>query len=382
MDWKPYGSCCHRCAVHSDAAFCPECGHAFIRCMAFAECGSLISPTQACPVCVAPSLLLDAGAVKQSKAGERVSVPLILRNDSPAARTLWVKRIVKYDGLAEEPVPLTWEQLEPRAERRFELDTPPLTEGGTHTVRFILVLASRHKGVEEDYAFGASVTLTVSGQHVQQIVQNIDLSGATFGTGGMVYTPLNTPAAQQTGNPISNDRERIALDRAEKYELEQGIRGYARDALRVPRHVTFHFASFPAADHPMNGSTLTAGGRLVCGRNSRRPRDAGTLPSDLCLRAYHPQTGALDEAGTLAISRHHFDVLVVNDRLCLHVRTTHGVDLNGKTLAAGALVPLASGDRLAPIPGRADIVALQVRFVASFGSVERVELHRTPAIAA
>lgn len=202
MDWTPYRPCCHRNATDAEAGFCPECGHAFLRCMAFAECRSLVTPTDACPVCVAPLLMIDAGAVVQSKTGDRVSVPLILHNGSPAARPIWVKRIVKWDGRVEEPLALTWEQIEPGAERTFTLDTPPLAEGGTHTMRLLLVIASRYKGLEEEYAFAARTTITVSGRDPQNVTQHLNFTGAVFQTGGLVNTHLNTrPEAGPEARP-------------------------------------------------------------------------------------------------------------------------------------------------------------------------------------
>src|SRR5262245_15803280 len=153
MDWKPYRACCNRFAADPDVAFCPECGHSFIRCMAFAECGSLVTPTQACPVCVAPALMIDAGAVTQSRTGERVSVPLILRNNTTGSRPIWVKQIFKTHDRVDEPVALTWEQIDPQTERHFTIDLPPLAEGGTHALRMLFVLASRYRGIEEVYAY-------------------------------------------------------------------------------------------------------------------------------------------------------------------------------------------------------------------------------------
>ncbi len=382
MEWNPYGACCQRHAIDAAAGFCPDCGHALLRCMAFADCGSLVTPTQACPVCVAPALMIDAGAVVQSKAGERLSVPLILRNATPSARPFWVKRIVKWDGRVDEPVALTWEQIEAGAERHFTLDTPPISEGGTHTLRAIIVIASRYKGLEEEYAFAASMAINVTGQDTQLIVQNINLSGAQFQTGGLVNTQLNTRQASGTSPSALQDRTVLSLERAEKFELEHGIRGYRELNLRVPRHVEFSFHGFRAAERPPDGSTMLQGGRFACGRNARTP-DPGTgaIPNDICLRAYDPRSGAVDEPATLAISRHHFDLVVVNDRLSVHARSTHGLELNGKPLESGRVEPLEEGDRLAPIPGRPDKLALEVRFSASVGSVDRIAISRTPGMA-
>lgn len=381
MDWRPYKACCQRYASDGEVGFCPECGHPFLRCMAFTECRSLVTPTQPCPVCVAPALMIDAGAVVQSKTGERLSVPLILLNGSPAARPLWVKRVVKWDGRVDEPVALTWEQLDPGTERRFTVDTPPMAEGGTHTLRLILVLASRYKGIEEEYAFAAGMSLSVSGPDTQQVIQNINLAGANFQTGGMVHTQLNTKNTGSTAPSGLQDRTMLALERAEKYELEQGIRGYRKDGLRVPRHVEFAFSGFPNDDQPADGSTAIQRGRLAFGRNSRTPNpENNPVPNDVCLRAYDARTGRIDEPATMAISRHHFDLIVVNDRLCVQARATKGMELNGQALSPGDVLPVVPGDRIVPIPGRSDRLTLQVSFVDSIGSVDRVQVSRTPAV--
>lgn len=382
MDWQPYRACCPQYASDAESRFCPDCAHPFMRCMAFAECKSLVTPTEACPVCVAPELLIDAGAVVQSKTGERLSVPLILRNGSPAARPIWVKRIVKRDAGVDEPVALTWEHIEPGAGRHFTLDTLPLAEGGTHTVRVIVVIASRYKGLEEEYAFAARVPITVSGQDTQQVIQNINLSGAQFGTGGLLNVQGRTQETPGTTPGVLRDSTLLSLERAEKYEIQNGVRGYREENLRVPRHVEFSFSGFRSSDSPPNGTTLLLGGRLACGRNSRTPDpSANAIPSDLCLRAYDRRTGAVDEPATLAISRHHFDLVVVNDRLCVQARSTHGMELNGEAMASGEVAPLAPGDRLSPIPGHPDKLTLQINFSASIGSVDRIDISRTPAMA-
>lgn len=379
MDWQPYRACCLRPAADADVAYCPECGHALLRCMAFAECRGLVSPLEACSQCVAPTLMIDAGAVVQSKTGERVSVPLILRNDAPAGRSIWVKRIVKWDGRVNEPLALTWEQLDAGTERRFTLDTPPMAEGGRHTLRVILTLASRYKGVEEEYAFAAGMSIDVSAPDAQQVVQNINLSGAQFQTGGMVHTALNTKGSGGAAAEATRDRRVVALERAEKYELEEGIRGYKSHGVRVPRNVSFAFRGFRPEDTPPSGATLVTGGRFVCGRNSRQPDPTGqSLPSDLSLRVYD-RRGALDEAATMAISRHHFDLVVANGRLCVQTRTTRGMEINGQASTAGALVPVGPADKVVPIPGRAEKLALQFSFASAHGVVERIDVMRTPS---
>jgi hypothetical protein len=121
-------------------------------------------------------------------------------------------------------------------------------------------------------------------------------------------------------------------------------------------------------------------GRLAFGRNSRSPDPASNAaPNDVSLRVYD-RKGQVDEPATRAVSRHHFDLVLVNDRLCVHTRTTHGMEVGTTPLASGAVVPLKSGDRLVPIPGRPEKLTLQVSFTSSIGSVDRVTISRTPGM--
>jgi hypothetical protein len=383
MEWRPYGACCYRGALQTDSAFCPECGRTLLRCMAFSECFSLIAPTQPCPVCIAPELAIDKGAITQSKIGERLSIPLVLRNASKVERAIFVTAIVKAEGKAYEPLALPWEHVEPQSERRFTVETAPLAQGGTHAVGIIATLASRYKGREERYAYAGRVSIVVESPDQQQIVQNINLAGAQFETGGLVHAPVSSRPVGGTSPSVLRVREAIPFERAERYEIEQGIRGYGETGVRVPRDVSFTFSGFLPADHPGDGVAVGMGGALSCGRNSRR-FDAQTnpFPNDLCLRIHDQRTGAIDEDATRSLSRHQFDFLVLNDRLCVQVRSSGGLEHNGRKLATGEVRVLRDGDRLAPLPGRAEKLELVVRFRSSVGSAEAIEIAREPRMRA
>jgi hypothetical protein len=106
------------------------------------------------------------------------------------------------------------------------------------------------------------------------------------------------------------------------------------------------------------------------------------VPSDVCIRAYDARSGSVDEPATMAISRHHFDFLVVNDRLCVQARTTRGMQVNTTDVASGEIVPIGPGDRIVPIPGRPEKLTLQIAFSESIGSVDRIDVSRTPPMKA
>ncbi len=385
MDWQPYKDCCVRSAatVDADVGYCPDCGHVLMRCAAFSECRSLVTPTQPCVSCVAPVLMIDSGAVISAKAGERMSVPLILLNSSTAGRTLWLKRIAKREGRTEEQITLPWEQLDARTERRLTLDTPPMVDGGTYTLNVILVLATRYKGLEEEYAYSAAVSVTVATS--DRVAENFafTVSGAAQGTGAghNVLANFRTDRAAEMAAAALENRKILPLERAERYELEQGIRGYRAEGLRVLRNVDFSFSGFRAEDTPNTGAALMARGRMLFGRNSRMPAPAANAtPNDVCLRAFEPRSKKVDEPATMAISRHHFELVVVNDRLCIHARATGGMQVNSDDLTSGQVFPVMPGDRIVPIPGRGDKLTLRVAFASAIGVVERIDVSRTPAV--
>jgi len=348
--------------------------------MAFAECGSLVAPTDPCPVCFAPQLMIDAGAVVHSKKGERIAVPLVLLNGSAGGRPFWVKRLMKRDGGVDHPLALTWERVEAGRERHFTLDTAPLAEGGTHTLGILLVIGSRYKGLEEEYAYATDILMRVSGQDAQQVQQTTIFTGPV-GDNTLVNSKMQTAGSSDTAPVGLQNRMLLTFRREDRYELDHDIRGYRQERLRVFRDVEFTFSGFPADDGPPDGNLKLCGGRVACGRNSRNPDPNTNAPAnDLSLRVYD-RKGAIDEPATLAISRHHFDLVVVNDRLCIHARTSHGLELNREMIASGAVAPVTPKDRIVPIPGRPDKLTLQVSFSSSSDVVERIDVRRTPTVA-
>lgn len=380
MEWRPYAGCCHRQALAVDSAFCAECGRLLLRCMAFQECLSLVTPGGACPICVAPALWLDKGAVTQSQLGRRLAIPFVLRNASGAGRPLRVESIVAREAAGEVPVPLPWEEIDAQSERGFTVETPPLDQAGMRSLDLLATLASRYKGREERYAFGASVKLEIDTAEPTQIVQNINLSGAQFATGGMIHAPVAGRTAAGRAPAALSERLPVAFERAERFEITHGIRGYRSGALRVPRSVEFAFPGFRESECPPKGATIGQRGALACGRAGRQFDAArNPLPSDLSLRVHDPRTGALDERAVAFISRHHFDLLVMNDRLHVVPRGGNGLEVNGKRLAIGGVHELADGDELVPIPGHRELLALKIRFRAALGIVETIEIAREPA---
>ena len=71
-------------------------------------------------------------------------------------------------------------------------------------------------------------------------------------------------------------------------------------------------------------------------------------------------------------------MVVANDRLYVQAKAPGGIEVNNELVPSGTVAELRPGDRLVPIPGRPEKLALQVAFAKSRNSVERINLTRTP----
>ncbi|MCB1806950.1 MAG: hypothetical protein KDJ99_17885, partial [Candidatus Competibacteraceae bacterium] len=118
---------------------------------------------------------------------------------------------------------------------------------------------------------------------------------------------------------------------------------------------------------------------LRCGRNSRR-HDAqhNPQPNDLCLRAYDPQTGLLDAAGSKTISRQIGEFLLRNDRL--YLQAAAALQRNNERLDSGALYPVFDGDSFTLAGGMTHAFTVTLRFRTRLGEVDLICFERTPAV--
>ena len=343
---------------------------------------SLVEPLTPCPVCVAPALLVDTGAVTRARVGERLAIPLVLANASTVERPLWVSRArARLGGGGFFPVDLPWERLGPGEERTFHVDSGALEAGGMGVLEVQLALGTRYRGYEERYLFGGAVRFAAEAEAAGSVVQNIDLSGAQFGTGGLVHVPTSLSGAERAGPQAASERVALPFARCERHEVELGLRGYAGTGQLVPRTVEFRFAGFPDQHAPARSAALGARGTLGFGRNLRRyDAERNADPSDVVLRILDPATGETDAEASTYISRRHFEMRVLDNRLCLHVLSANGVEVNGQRLAASTLHVLEDGDRIAPLAGRAEALALALGFeTRPDGVVERIRIDRHPA---
>jgi len=379
MEWNGYSECCRKAALNPAASFCTTCRTPLMRCMNFADCLQLVEPTKPCPVCIKPELVIEAGTTVSGGIGARLSLPLKLRNfNRQIRRPIYLKALVKNEsGKGHQSVDLNWEIVEPATERTFYVEAGPFDADGVTRVELLLTIAMRSKeGYEEAYLFSGSLLLSITRDSNQQVIQNIDLSGAHFETGGLVHTKLD---ANQSGQEIgaTDERQVVELERVEVAELAAGVRGYKPSETRVPRSVAFRFVGFPEADAPDWDVMLGARGALCFGRSSREAHPQNNpAPMDVSLRAY-ARDGTLDRDASTRVSRHHFDLLVLNERLMLHARSGKGALLNSQEVRSGAVVPIADGDIIAPARDVENAIRMRTRFRAGqFGRVEEIELIR------
>jgi hypothetical protein len=362
-----YKDCCRRAANEVDATFCPECGQALYRC-AYSGCRSLLSPFGHCPLCVRPELFVEKGAVLVAEKGECLTIPFVLVNSSPANHALSVASLFSYGkDLKNEPVPIGWEKLEAARERTFSVQTEPFTGSGTIRLGITAVVASRIEGIEEIYAFSGEMRIDVERGSVEptQISQVFNMEGANLGTGALVYAsqkPVESGIKKRKAE-AQLTRLPIPLERQDRFERENGYRGYKASGAHIPRNVEFVYEGFPAGDKPPDGPLRKAQPVIRCGRNSRRyDAQKNPQPNDLCLRIYNPKSGELDSEGSSAISRNACEFMIQNDRLYLRALSDNAIAHNGVALQAGDIIVVNHDDTFAtPVrPGKA------VNFSAKF----------------
>jgi hypothetical protein len=274
----------------------------------------------------------------------------------------------------QEPVPVNWEALNPGQTRAFKVDAGPFEHAGLNNLR-VTIVAAAFGDVGEVYAFSGDVAIDVEGRDPDRDV-TINLGGASLGTGAMVVANSRPDGGRRRAAPLEV-RTEVPLERAERYEIERGHRGYEGSGVRVPRTVEFRYIGFPAADAPRDGPLLQKAS-IRCGRNGRARDDRqDEQPNDLCLRVYDAASRALDRDASAAISRRACDFLLANDRLYLRSLTETGVAVNGGRLAGGMARVVMDGDCFAVPAGPGRRVAFGATFNVSGGLVTQIRFEKT-----
>lgn len=379
-----YKDCCRRLATEANTAFCPECGHVFYRC-AYPGCRSLITPLGQCPLCIRPMLFVEKGAVLVAEKDECLTIPFVLTNGSPVNHTLSVQDVFRYGkDVKNEPVHIGWEKLEAGRERTFSVQTEPFTGSGTIHLGLTVIVASRIEEIEELYVFAGEMRIDVERGSVEpaQISQTFNMEGANLGTGALVYATQKPAESgfKKRKAEAQLTRLPIPLERQDRYERDNGYRGYKVSGARIPRNVEFVYDGFPENDKPANGPLRGSQPIIRCGRNGRSfDAQKNPQPNDLCFRIYDSKSGELDVEGSSAISRHVCEFMIQNDRLYLKALSDRAFTQNGDALKSGDIVVVNHGDSFSmPVkPGKAFAFGVKFRITGDKVKQIRFELGKT-----
>lgn len=372
--------CCYQHALAADAVFCGECGKPLLRCMAFEECGGLVSDDGCCNVCVRPQLYLDKDAVTEVKTGGVLVLPLVFYNASGIGRPLFITDVWVREG--ESPrrkIELPWRRLDAGGSNRLNVQTGAMERQGRHGIEITFAAATNYFMREERFAFTSSLSLEVEQGGSLVINQTINASGVGAGS-DTVYAPIRLETQGETRKAaVGGQAAELGLQRADNFEAAQGVRGYTDGPLKgsvVNRGARIVWKGF-GADEPAPGAITTRDGILALGRGKSIRAGGDNFVQLLTLDT----NGVVDEQLSQAISRRHLELFIQGGRLCARVTGQSGVFIGeNKHGADDALAVIGNGDVIRILPKFPDALALQVRMRANYGHIEEIIITRVPAI--
>lgn len=365
--------CCYTSALDDQATFCDDCGTPLVRCMAAEECRGLLDEQGLCTICVHPVIQVDAGAVSVARVGEAVALPLTLANASVAGRPLFITALWSREGGLGEwrEEPLGWERLGPGESRPIKIMARNIEQAGSHTIELRLAVANHWQWRKECYVFKTDFTLTIMPpKETNGPVVNI--GGESAGHGNIVY--ITGGQTQSAASERTDEKVILILSRVEKVERLFAFRGLD-DGFYVPRHARLIWSGFAPLEAPLEGPITTRDGLLKVGRN-RSAREGGLTDVRLLVEAHD---GTLDEALSLTLSRHHFDLYIECDRFMLRVVSENGLRVDGQAYGRDRSVILQDGSVISPLVRTPDVLSLTVSFHQEHKSIRQIKLTRTPA---
>lgn len=361
--------CCARAALHTDAIFCNECGRILYRCMAHAECGSLLDDAGLCGVCVDFELSLDTGAASAVREGGKLALPLVIKNTSNVGRPIFITGLwIKEDDGQMREVPLPFERIDPQSGARVALRTGKLDYAGMHQVDLLVAISTRYQWREESFVFASYVVFPVEPKDPGGPSTTINVTAQEVGAGFTVYNPTRIEADRAAG--LSTHSAPIGLNvvRADVAERVLNKRGYD-DGLVVPRDVNISWQGFGEDETPFEGPIHKPSGLLLAGRKSREQGN------DLCLRIDSEQG---DPSASLAISRLLFSIYTESGRLMMRVEGQYGLRLNGQSLERTETTTLRDGDTIQVLRKQPDLLGIHVGFEIEHHHVSRIVMTREP----
>ena len=365
------GECCFKASLDREATFCDECGSPIQRCMATDECGGLLDAAGCCPICVAPELSLDAGSASSIKVGGTLALPLLVSNNSPVGRPLFVEEMwLKGDDSEPRQVDLTFQRLNSASTAEVGLRTGVLETTGLHRFDVHIVVATRYLWREERYVFTTAIAIPVDPEGPSEVVQNYNIQADEIAAGMTTYNPTRIQKEREAGIATHAEPIRLTLRRADTLERLLGHRGY-KGNLAVTKSTALIWQGFDPGHAPLDGPIRTHTGVVGIGRASNAPEGG---MNDVRLVITHK--GEIDEDASVHISRRHFHLFIENDRLMLRVESQNGLLVNDTPWRRGKMIALGDGDVIRPLVRRPNAVALKVQFETQHDEVNRIILKR------
>ncbi len=359
--------CCTRSSLIAEAAFCNDCGRPLFRCMAHADCGSLLDDTGLCGVCVDFELSLDTGAASAVREGGKLALPLLIKNTSTVSRPIFITGLwIKEDDGQLREVPLPFERLDPQSAARAALRTGRLDVAGIHQVDLLVAVSTRYQWREERFVFASYVVFPVEPKDPGGPSTTINVTANEVGAGFTVYNPTRIEADRAAGVSTHSAPMILSVVRADVAERERNLRGY-ESGLIVPRDVRIAWEGFGEDEVPFEGPIVKPSGLLLAGRKSR---DQG---NDVCLRV---KESLENDQGSLAISRLLFSLYTESGCLMIRVEGQYGLRLNGHSLERTQTASLKDGDLIQVLRKNPDLFGVRVNFEVEHHRVSRIVMTR------
>ena len=376
-----YSPCCLEAAPQLQLARCTECGTRLVRCMSYATCGTLIDPALSnghCSTCVQPIVSLDFSALRAPKSGEQLALSFVFENPKAALVPITCEQIEFFLDATGVPVSIGWAEVEADGRRRFTVTTPPFERAGSYSLRLLLTLNTRSQRREERYIFETFGQLDVSNASEGGPPQ-IVISGAVSDNALINITGLTNTAGDQK-KAQSGALIQSLLQRADLLERQRGLRGLKEGGGRVRLDSSFRFVGFNVQDCPPQNSGIGAKGLMSAGRAGRGfHAETNPEPNDIALPVYKDDGSTIDIDASLRISRRHFDLMIMNDRLYAAVLGARGAIINGEQVSQHSVRPLEDGDTILLARGIDQMPAIRVRFDSQRGDVDTIMVERTTA---
>lgn len=365
-------TCCNQSALDSETSFCTTCGKPLIRCMASAECGSLLDDTGLCPVCVQPEIFLDAGAAVAVREGGRLSMPLMIANGSSVKRPLFINGLwVKESEGDLRKITLPFRRLDSGRSADVGIQSGVLDHAGVHRIDLRIAVSTRYEWREENYVFAGAIIFPVESRDPSGPVTNITVQADQVGAGMTIYNPTRIESERESGEAGLTAPIALKVTRADETERALGLRGYG-NGVAVPRDVEFEWRGFPEGHAPFDGLNVKASGLYNFGRGAS-VRNNGTTD----VRLLFDNESAKGRENSLAISRQHFSLYIESGRLMLHVDSQFGLRVSNDAYGRTKTVILNDGDTIEPITKKPQEFFITISFEVQHDFVRKVVLTRS-----